>query len=183
MKQTKTHILTECAIMLALATALSFVTLWQMPMGGSITLCSMLPIFLVGIKHGPKWGLSTAFCYALIQLLQSIIKGSTFPYIETFGVMVLCAFLDYLLPYTILGITGFFGKKQPLIYTGLGVAIVLRYLCHFFSGVIIWGQFVKADVLYSFSYNAYLFIDFAICLAVAIPLLVVPRVRKLLGLA
>lgn len=183
MKQTKTHILTECAVMLALATALSFVTLWQMPMGGSITLCSMLPIFLVGIKHGPKWGLSTAFCYALIQLLQSIIKGSTFPYIETFGVMVLCAFLDYLLPYTILGITGFFGKKEYLAYAGIVTAVVLRYFCHFFSGVIIWGQFVKADVLYSFSYNAYLFIDFAICLAVMGPLLSVPRVRKLLNLA
>lgn len=181
--QTQTQTLVECAVMLALSTALSFIVLWQMPAGGSVTLCSMLPILLVGIKHGPKWGFSTAACYALLQLLQAIIKGSTFPYIETFGVMVLCALLDYILPYTLLGITGFFGKNLSGCYAGMTAAVVLRYFCHFFSGVIIWGQFTAAGVEFSLGYNAYLFLDFALCIVVAVPLLAVPRVRKLLGIS
>ena len=47
----KTHALVESAIMIALATVLSYVKVWEMPMGGAITLCSMLPIILVSVKY------------------------------------------------------------------------------------------------------------------------------------
>lgn len=52
----KTHALVESAIMIALATVLSYVKVWEMPWGGAITLCSMLPIILVSVKYGTKWG-------------------------------------------------------------------------------------------------------------------------------
>ena len=42
--RTNLHILVESAIMIALATVLSLVKLWEMPLGGSITLLSMLPV-------------------------------------------------------------------------------------------------------------------------------------------
>ena len=52
MRNTKVRLLAEAAVMLALAIALSFVKIWDMPMGGSVTLLSMLPIMLIAIKNG-----------------------------------------------------------------------------------------------------------------------------------
>ena len=62
--------LCECAIMLALSVVLSYVKIFSLPFDGSITLFSMLPICLVSIKYGLKWGLGTAFCYSWFQILQ-----------------------------------------------------------------------------------------------------------------
>ena len=45
--------LVESAVMLGLATALSLVKIYQMPLGGSVTLCSMLPVMLIAYKYGP----------------------------------------------------------------------------------------------------------------------------------
>ena len=52
MRNKKLLCLVECAMMIALSFGLSFVKLWQMPLGGSVTLCSMLPIMLISIKYG-----------------------------------------------------------------------------------------------------------------------------------
>lgn len=57
MRQSKVRTLSECAIMLALSIALSFVVIYKMPLGGSVTLFSMLPVMLVSVRHGLKWGL------------------------------------------------------------------------------------------------------------------------------
>lgn len=70
MRQSKVRILAECAMMLALSIALSFVVLYEMPWGGAVTLLSMLPVMLVSIRHGLKWGLTTSFLYAWFQALQ-----------------------------------------------------------------------------------------------------------------
>ncbi|MFB5084621.1 energy-coupled thiamine transporter ThiT, partial [Symbiobacterium thermophilum] len=40
--------LVETAMMIAAAVALSYVKVWEMPQGGSVTLGSMVPILLVG---------------------------------------------------------------------------------------------------------------------------------------
>lgn len=59
----KVQKLTESAILLAAATALSFV---QFPgpwvNGGSITLCSMLPVCIIGYRYGVKWGGAVGRC-------------------------------------------------------------------------------------------------------------------------
>ncbi|MBR4888408.1 MAG: energy-coupled thiamine transporter ThiT, partial [Clostridia bacterium] len=44
MKDTKIQKLAVSAVMLALATVLSMIKVYQLPLGGSITLLSMLPI-------------------------------------------------------------------------------------------------------------------------------------------
>ena len=43
----KTRILVECALMIAIGTVLSNIKFFTMPNGGSITLLSMLPFVLV----------------------------------------------------------------------------------------------------------------------------------------
>ena len=103
--------LTQCAVMLALSAALSFIKLWSMPLGGSVTLVSMLPICLIAIKFGLPQGLGTAFVYSLFQLLQAIIEGDVFIYCEGWVTVVVCVFFDYLLPFTVLGLAGIFKKS------------------------------------------------------------------------
>ena len=185
MNQTKTRTLVECAILLALGVVLSFIIPWEMPMGGSITLASMLPILLVGVKYSPKWSFGCAFAYSLFQLLQAIMHGNVFIWCETWEVIVLCALLDYILPFTVLGLTAFAKKSNCDIYLFVFLAIALRFLCHFLSGVLIWGQWAEdmSPALYSLLYNGgFLLPELVITLGVMIPLVEVKAIRRLLHL-
>ena len=71
MKDNKTKILVEGAVMVALATVLSFIRVFKLPWGGSITLLSMLPIVLFSIRRGVKSGLTVSFVFALIQFAHN----------------------------------------------------------------------------------------------------------------
>lgn len=51
----KTFLLVEGALMIAMAFVLSYIKLYDMPMGGSITL-EMIPLVIMGLRHGVKWG-------------------------------------------------------------------------------------------------------------------------------
>ncbi len=190
MRNSKITMLCECAVMLALAFALSCAPLYEMPMGGSVTVASMLPIMLIGIKRGPAVGTGTAFTYSLLQALQALIKGNVFPYCETLALLILCVLLDYLVPFTVLGLSGclknVFKKWDMGIYVGIFCAVLLRFFSHFVVGFMIWGQWAPEGMgkfLYSFLYNAgFLSIDFAICLICAVILLRVGEIRSLLNL-
>ena len=185
MNKTKIRTLVECALLLALGVGLSFVTIWEMPMGGSITLASMLPILLVGVKYSPRWSFGTAFVYSLFQLLQAIMKGNVFVYCETWDIVVLCALLDYILPFTVLGLTAFAQKKSGHIFLFMFFAVALRFICHFFSGILIWGQWAEnmSPAVYSILYNGgFLLPELIITFAVTGPLLEVKAIRRLLNL-
>ena len=147
----------------------------------------MLPIMFIGVKYGPKIGVGTAFLYSLTQLIQAIIQGDVFIYCQSAGVVALCALFDYIAPFTVLGLSGAFAKNTKLgTYVGMISVTSIRFICHFATGVIIWGQWAPegmSKVLYSIVYNGgFLIPDLAICIAVAIPLLQVKQMRKLLGL-
>ena len=66
--------LVEGAMMIALATALSFVKIVKFPWGGSITLLSMLPIVLYSIRRGVVKGLAVSFTYAVLQMMLDIAE-------------------------------------------------------------------------------------------------------------
>ena len=55
-KKMGTKQLVFCAMALALAFITSYIKIFNMPWGGSVTLCSMLFIVLVGNWYGPKAG-------------------------------------------------------------------------------------------------------------------------------
>ncbi|MEG2930893.1 MAG: energy-coupled thiamine transporter ThiT, partial [Ruthenibacterium sp.] len=57
----RTRILVECGLMIAVGTVLAQIKIFEMPYGGSVTLLSMLPFILVSLRHGAKWGLATGF--------------------------------------------------------------------------------------------------------------------------
>ena len=69
MSRTKLNILVEGALMIALATILSYIKVFEMPQGGSITAVSMLPIILFATRWGVKNGLLTAMVYGVLQFL------------------------------------------------------------------------------------------------------------------
>ena len=152
----KTRILVECALMVALATVLGFIPVYELPRGGSVTLVSMVPILLVSHRHGVKWGVLTAFVHSLIQLMLGI---KNLAWCQTFGAVVGCIFLDYVLAFTLLGLAGAIAKpfKNRLVGVAVGTAAVcgIRFLCSFLSGVLIWGNL--SDGLpawtYSLTYN------------------------------
>ena len=184
--------LTECAIMLALSFALSCAKLFEMPMGGSVTVASMLPVMLISIKYGVGPGLATSFLYSLTQLLQAVASANVFPYCETPTTLVLCVLFDYIVPFTLLGLAGLFHKmklteKTELnIYLGIIGVVVLRFFSHFITGVAIWGQWAPEGMgkyLYSFLYNGgFLSLDFLICIVCAILMFRKSELRRLVNI-
>ena len=94
------------------------------------------------------------------MLLQGL---GNFAYVKGFGAYLILIFFDYVLAFAVLGIGGgLFSKKpenQPLaIGIGAAVASLLRFICHFISGVTIWGEYAdgwKSVWSYSFGYNGF----------------------------
>lgn len=188
MQSKKTRILVEGAVMLALATALSFIQIYKLPWGGSITLLSMLPIVLYSIRRGLKAGLAVSFLFSLIQLFQGIMDG-LFGWGLTPGMLIACIFIDYIFAFTVLGLGGLFRKKGTAGWIGgIVLAIALRFVMHFLSGVVIWKSFgelwegfsTESSVLYSILYNgSYMLPELIITVVAAVVLLNVPQVRSL----
>ena len=182
----------ECAIMLALAFALSCAKLFEMPMGGSVTVASMLPIMLISVKYGIRAGLATSSLYSITQLLQAFASANVFPYCETPATLITCILFDYIVPFTILGLAGIFlkfklsARSEVNVYYGICSVVLLRFICHFITGVAIWGQWAPDGMgkyLYSFLYNAgFLSIDFAICIVCAVLMFRKAELRKLVNL-
>ena len=150
--------LTECSIMIALATVLSIVKLFEMPYGGSITLASMLPIVIIAYRHGPKIGLGTALVASVLQLLLGL---NNFSYFTTWQSIVALALFDYVIAFGIFGLCGalkpLIGKQSLSMTVGAAIASVARYICHVISGATIWAGLsipTEAALLYSLSYNA-----------------------------
>ncbi len=154
-KRRKLFILVECAIMVSLAFVLSLIKIWEMPFGGSITLLSMLPICMVALRHGIKWGLGAALVYSCTQALISGAVGWGL----SIGVLIVCFLFDYIIAFTVLGLAGIFGNKGfKRQISGIVLACLLRFVCHYISGVTIWSSAAldfgfSNPYLYSLLYN------------------------------
>ncbi len=155
MRQSSTRILNLVlgGIMVALGTVLSFIKPFDLPYGGSITLCSMLPIMFYGYRCGPKWGLAAGFVFSVLQLLFGLddLKGIS-------ALMVVGSILlDYLLAFTVLGLAGMFRGKirnNAAAFTlGCLVTGLLRYVCSFLSGWLLWAQFMTVTDMQDFIAN------------------------------
>lgn len=192
-RNTKIVKLTECAMLLALSIILSFITVYHMPMGGGITLLSMLPVMLVSIKYGIKTGLSVSLTFSLFQLLQGILSGNVFVYCTTAMTQIICALFDYIVPFSVLGFAGIFtyiGNKSNVnayilkAVAGIVIMVFIRFVCHYITGVVIWGQWAEnmSPYLYSLIYNAQYMLPECIFTSVAAAILLkVSRIRQLLS--
>ena len=189
MTNSKTRCLVEGAIMIALAAVLSYIRIIKLPWGGSITLLSMLPIVIFSIKRGVKQGLVAALIFSLIQLGQGIIDG-LFGWGLTVGMLIACIFIDYIGAYTIIGIGGIFRNKGLAGWVGgTALAIFIRFLFHFISGIVIWKSYGELwsgfstdnSYLYSLLYNgAYMLPELIFTVVGAAILFKIPQIKKLI---
>lgn len=163
--------LVECAIMVALATILSLIKLYDLPYGGSVTAASMLPILLIAYRHGVPAGLGAGLVYGVIQQLLGL---NTLSYATSWQAVLAIIFLDYIIAFTVAGLGGIFRRKDnpatsALTWGGLLVCL-LRYLCHVISGATVWAGIsipTKAALIYSLSYNATYMLPETVVLLVA----------------
>lgn len=145
MNKSNTRLLTESGVMIALAAILSLIKVFALPYGGSITLCSMLPIILVSYRNGVRWGVLTAFAYSIIQLILDIPSG-IFKGVSL-GMIVGVVVFDYLIAFSALGLGGLFRNKiknAPLsLVCGALVGMIIRYLAHAASGYIFFAEYAE----------------------------------------
>lgn len=166
--------LVECALMVALAVVLDLLPLPKWPNGGSLSIASV-PLIFISYRHGLKWGLVASLAEAVIQLLTGWYAPPAGTALAVFG----CVMLDYILAFTVLGTAPVFARllgKYKLAGYGCGAVIVnlLRYVCSFLSGVLLWGSYAPAGQsvwYYSLVYNGGYMIPNAIVAGVCIVLL------------
>lgn len=171
MKISKTQAMVESAILIAIATVLSLIKIVDLPYGGSVTIASMLPVVIIAYRHGVGMGLLSGFVYGVIQQLLGL---KTLSWVTGWQSVVAVIVLDYLLAYMVIGLGGIFKnlfkKQAPALTLGALSVGILRYACHFVSGVTVWRDIsipAKDAVLYSFAYNATYMLPETIVLVVA----------------
>ena len=153
---TKTRKLTESAMLMAVAVVLELVSkmfIPELPFGGQITLCSMLPIVLISYRHGVRWGLFSGFCYSFLQMAlgaRTVTAAFQPGYFGEgtllFNAFLMCA-LDYVAAFTCLGLGGIFrksvGNRGLSLALGALVALFARYTCHVLSGYILFSGYAE----------------------------------------
>jgi thiamine transporter len=159
------------AMAIALAVVTSFIKLFHLPMGGSITLFSMLFVVLIGYWYGLRTGILAAVAYGLLQLIID-------PYILTIPQML----TDYVFAFGALGLSGLFSNAKHGLVKGYIAGVLGRYFFAFLSGYIFFGAYAAdynmSAVAYSLVYNGiYIFTEAGITLI----LLAIPAVSKALA--
>lgn len=158
--------LCEGAVMVALAQALSYLKIFTLPNGGSVTL-AMFPILFFAVRWGLGKGLLAGFCFGALQLI--------FDSAYAWGWQSML--LDYLVAFTPLGLAGLFRGKSWGIFPGTVLGCAVRFVVHYISGVTIYRIYEPTNIpgigtfdnaaLYSLVYNGvYVFPSMLLVLAV-----------------
>lgn len=165
MRSKNLQVMMETSLLVGAALLLSFLKLWRMPQGGSVSL-EMLPIFILAFRRGSKVGFLGGVLLGFLKLLLS-------PFI----IHPIQLVLDYPLPFAVLGIAGLgYFKKNPIL--GVVVGSLLRYVIHVAAGVIFFAEYAPAGtpvLLYSLGYNASYLIVEVVLVVVVIQLLAARR--------
>ena len=120
-----------CAVCMALAFVTSYIKLFEMPWGGSVTLCSMLFIVMVANWYGVKTGILVGLAYGILQFIQE-------PYV--LSLFQVCC--DYVLAFAALGVAGFFSKSPKGLVKGYIAAVLARGAFHALGGYLYWMSYM-----------------------------------------
>ncbi len=169
MRHSRVQTMVEIALAIALAVVLGRLKIFQMPMGGSVSL-GMLPVFVVALRRGWLPGILAGALYGVLDLM-----------FDFYVVHPLQFLLDYPVAYGLIGLAGVFAVRWRAAYTA-GAArraawtIVLpavlvgsfaRFAAHWVSGVVYFGEYAPAGQpvwLYSLVYNApYVLVSGLLC--------------------
>lgn len=154
-----TKSIATAGVCIALSFVLSYIKLFKLPQGGSITLCSLFPVMLFAFMYGSKKGIIVGFIYGVMQALQDpfIIHPAQF-------------LLDYPVAFSAVGLAGIFSgfdflEKLPSLKFAISAIItaIFRFTSHLLSGVFAFGVYTDGNVLtYSLAYNSFVFVDMLI---------------------
>ncbi|MFA5560765.1 MAG: energy-coupled thiamine transporter ThiT [Acholeplasmataceae bacterium] len=156
MKETKKLLIV--ANLIAIAIAIDVITSMfnlRMPFGGNFIGISMLPLILIGLFFGLKYGLISGFIYALYNFTSDYIiyidalrltleswTGITWTFWHILGLV----FLDYIIPFMAFGLSGLFAdgfkSKAKFVYAALTVSAI-RLFSSTFAGTLLWGSSIK----------------------------------------
>ena len=159
-RRMSTRVLVQGALCLAIAFVLSYIKFFSLPMGGTITLCSMLPVVLFAYLYGPAYGFAAAFAFSLLQIVQGVYVVHPVQFA-----------LDYLLAFTALGLGSLFPKSLPL---GMAVSGVARMAVSIVSGVVFFSSYAaqagyQSALWYSIAYNSSTIgVETLLCVVVAL---------------
>ena len=164
-----TRRLTVCAMCVALAAVTSMIKVFELPLGGSVTLCSMLMIVLPGWIYGLSAGLLCGLVYGILQFVLG-------PYVLTLPQVL----FDYVFAFMVMGLSGLFCRMKNGLIPAYIVAVIGRWIMATIAGLI-WvslGMTIVegwSPVPYSMAYNgSYIGAE----AAVALVILMVPSVRR-----
>lgn len=158
-----TRALAYAAVCIALSFALSYIRLFRMPQGGSVTAASILPLLIYSYMFGIRRGVAAGFIYGLMQAMQDpwIIHPAQF-------------LLDYPVAYAAVGLAGIFRDvkvfKGNVIVTfvlGAMVAGFGKYISQVMSGIFAFAMYAPdgfSPVTWGFLYNTVVLVDLAIAM-------------------
>lgn len=159
------------ALSIAMSFALSYIRIVKLPQGGSITLCSLLPLCIYSYMFGVKKGIFAGLIYGILQAIQD-------PWI----VHPMQFMLDYPIAFAGIGLSGILKnlsiKPQLKFCFGSLIAGTFRFVSHILSGVFAFSEYAYSAsgepmnaFIYSITYNSFVFIDIAITIVVGFILL------------
>lgn len=162
-----------CAMAMALAFITSYIKVFSLPWGGSVTLCSMLFIVLIANWYGVKAGILVGLAYGILQFIQE-------PFVLSFF-QVCC---DYILAFAALGLAGLFAQKSHGLVKGYIIAVLARGAFHALGGYLYWMDYMPDNFpqalksIYPIAYNySFLLLEAAITLII----ISIPAVATALG--
>ena len=141
----------ELEAAMALAFVASYIKVFSLPYGGSVTLFSMLFICLIGYWYGVGPGIMTGLAYGILQFLQE-------PYV--LSLFQVCC--DYVLAFAGLGLAGLFHKSKNGLVKGYILGILVRGAFHALGGYLYWMDYMPENfpqslaalypIIYNYSY-------------------------------
>ena len=171
MQTSKSHLnlraLCEGAVMVALAQVLSYLKLFELPQGGSITI-GMFPIFFFCVRWGFGRGMIASFAYALLQLF---LDGA-----YAWGWQSILG--DYIFAFAVLGVAGLFFRKKNAFLLGASAGCLARFLVHYVVGATVWAEYMPETFFgltmttpwfYSLLYNgSYMVVDWLLIVVIGL---------------
>lgn len=185
----RTKLLTEIAVVVALATVFGFLRLYRLPWGGSLSL-KILPLLILSLRRGPKAGAVAGGLTGAITLIMDPVI-----------IHPVQIGLDYFLPYVAFGLTGYFSALPRM---GIALTGFVRLTAHVLSGVVYFAAYAPPTIsvqthdflsnwigvsfplllqtwtvpwVYSFLYNGSVVIPETVIMVVIVPLLIL-RLEK-----
>ena len=169
----KARVLAEIVVFAALSTVLYVFRPFSLPYGGSITLASMVPVVWLSLRRGFYPGILAGAIFGILALFVDVMLLPFSPIATPIQ-----AIIEYPIAFGVLGIAGIFKRKTvSFCILGLGSAVMIKFLFHYFVGVFFWayvyefptewGQYLW-PAIYNGSFLAVEFVISALILAVLV---------------